>query len=268
MSDAQATTTTDLLFEIKHRFNGNVLFSLTCGSMHLCVEAAVKARIDLSYADLISADLSSADLSSAVLRSADLRSVDLSYADLRSADLRSADVRYTDLRYADLRSAVLSCADLSYADLSYTDLSSADLRCADLRCADLRYAVLSYAVLSCADVRSIKADFLAEVLRLPNELEALRDAITDGRIDGSTYSGDCACLAGTLAKARGIENYDGENIAIGTFAFHASVSSPREKFFAAIKPGDTPEKSSPAKIALEWTNEAIAIRDAIRATAV
>ena len=194
MSDVTTpvAASTDRLFEIKRRWNGNVLFSLTCGSMRLCVEAALKARIDL-------------------------RAADLSYAVLSSAVLSSAD-----LRSADLSSAVLS---------------------------------------------SIKSDFLAEVLRLPNELEALRDAITEGRIDGSTYSGECAGLAGTLAKARGLEDYDGENITIGTFTFHASASSPRETFFAAIKPGDTPDKSSVAKVALDWTNEAIAIRDAIRAPA-
>ena len=54
------------------------------------------------------------------------------------------------------------------------------------------------------NLRGIKADLIAEILKLPNELEFLRSALIEGRVDGSTYTGDCACLAGTLAHAKGI----------------------------------------------------------------
>ena len=50
-------------------------------------------------------------------------------------------------------------------------------------------------------------------------------------------------------------------------AFHANANSLREVFFTAIRPGATPENNAAAKMALEWTDEAIAIRDMIRATA-
>jgi hypothetical protein len=106
---------------------------------------------------------------------------------------------------------------------------------------------------------------IAEILRMPNELEALRLAIIEGRINGSTYSGDCACLAGTLAKARGLTQYAGADITNG-ITFHAESSSPRERFFTAIRPGGTPEKNPVAKLALVWVDEAIAIRDNIRAS--
>lgn len=49
-------------YEIKHGITGAVLFSLECGSLKLCVEAAIRAKTDLSGADLSGADLSSADL--------------------------------------------------------------------------------------------------------------------------------------------------------------------------------------------------------------
>jgi len=104
---------------------------------------------------------------------------------------------------------------------------------------------------------------IAEILRMPEELEALRAAITEGRIDGSTYSGDCACLAGTLAKARGLDGYNGADIINGV-TFHAASSSPRENWFTMIRPGHKPETHIAAKLALDWTNEAIAIRDNIR----
>ena len=89
-------------FEIKHRYSGELLFSIETETMKMAVEAAIKQKANLSYADLSSADLS--------------------YADLRCANLR-----YADLRCANLRSANLRCANLSYANLSSADLSSADL---------------------------------------------------------------------------------------------------------------------------------------------
>ncbi len=72
-------------FEIKHRITGAILFELDCGSMRLCIEAAVK---------------SSANLSSANLRYADLRYANLSSANLSSANLSSANLRYANLSYA------------------------------------------------------------------------------------------------------------------------------------------------------------------------
>jgi hypothetical protein len=102
-------------------------------------------------------------------------------------------------------------------------------------------------------------------LKLPNELEFLRDALVAGKVDGSTYQGECACLAGTMAHAKGIFNYEGQPIKNG-LTFVADSSSPREKFFLAIRKGDTPKKNPFAKIALDWTEEAISIRDNIRNT--
>ena len=71
-----------MLYTIKHRVSGAVLFSLGCGSFKLCVEAAVK---------------SGADLRGAYLRGADLRDADLRGADLRGADLRGAYLGGADL---------------------------------------------------------------------------------------------------------------------------------------------------------------------------
>ena len=169
---------------------------------------------------------------------------------------------------ADLRGADLSGCNVIGCNLRVADLRVADLREADLREADLRGCKLRGAKLHGADLSHIKQDFLAEVLRLPNELEALRAALVEGRIDGSTYSGECACLAGTLAKASGVKCYrGGDFISAPGIQFHASATSPRESFFTAIRPGDTPDKNSAAAVALAWTDEAIIIRDMIRATA-
>ena len=155
-------------------------------------------------------------------------------------------------------------ANLTDADLTRADLTDANLTRANLTDANLTRANLTRANLTRADLTAVRADFLAEVLKLPNELEYLRDALIAGKVDGSTYTGECACLAGTLAHARGIANYSGQDITNGC-TFKASCGSPRERFFPAIPKGATPENNSACKIALEWTNEAIAIRDNIRA---
>src|SRR5579863_8317055 len=104
-------------FEIKNRWDGELIFSIETDTWKLAIEAAIKAKADLSYADLRSANLRYADLSYADLSYADLRSADLSYADLRSANLSYANLSYANLSYADLRSANLSYANLSYAKI-------------------------------------------------------------------------------------------------------------------------------------------------------
>jgi hypothetical protein len=128
-------------------------------------------------------------------------------------------------------------------------------------------ANLRGANLSDADLNSFKQDLIAEVLRVPGEIEGLRQALLEGRIDGSTYSGECACLAGTVANLKGIEDYNGADINVtDKITFAANSSSPRERWFMGIREGDTPETNRMAEIALDWIDEAIAIRDNIRAT--
>jgi len=223
----------------------------------MAVEAAIKSRADLSGANLSGAYLSDANLSVA----------DLRWAYLSDANLSGADLRWAYLRWAYLSDANLSGADLSGADLSRAGLNGADLSRADLSDANLSGANLSDANLSDANLTPIKQDFLAEVLRLPNELEFLRTAIETGKIDGSTYSGECACLAGTLAHAANTPDYGlCTGFEFGEAKFHVDSNSPRERFFLAIKAGDTPETNPVSAIVLDWTNEAIAIRDMIRAT--
>ena len=121
-----------MLFEIKSRFTGAVLFSLETSSFKLCVEAAVKSR-----ADLYGANLSRANLYGANLSGADLPRADLSGADLSRANLSRANLSRADLSGADLYGADLSCADLPGANLYGADLYGADLSRADLSGADL-----------------------------------------------------------------------------------------------------------------------------------
>ena len=110
-----------MLYEIKHRVTGSVLFSLECRSLKLCVSAAVEAKAYLSGADLSGAYLSRANLSGA-----DLSRANLSGADLSGAYLSRANLSGAYLSGANLSGAYLSRANLSGADLSGANLSGAN----------------------------------------------------------------------------------------------------------------------------------------------
>ncbi|TAN17212.1 MAG: pentapeptide repeat-containing protein [Chitinophagaceae bacterium] len=210
------------------------------------------------------APLRGADLSGAALRGADLRDTDLSDTDLRGADLRGADLRDTDLsdtalRGAELRGADLRDTDLRGADLRDTDLRGAELRGADLRDTDLRGADLSGAALRDtalrgaelrgAELEPIKNDMFIVLLHSVPEIAALKKAILNGKIDGSTYSGECCCLSGTVCKNAPTVLDEQRALRV------RRASRPIERFFLGIKPGDTPDTNQFAKLASEWIEE-------------
>ena len=104
-------------YEIKHRYSGAVLFSLECGSLKLCIAAAVSAKTDLSDADLSGATLSDANLSGADLSGANLYGADLSGADLYGANLTGANLIDANLRGTNLTGANLRGTNLTGANL-------------------------------------------------------------------------------------------------------------------------------------------------------
>jgi uncharacterized protein YjbI with pentapeptide repeats len=252
------------MFELVHRYTRAVLYrSESAENMREAVVEACERGADLRGADLRDADLRDADLSDAVLRNADLRDADLRDADLSDAVLRNADLsdadlsdavlsdadlsdavlRNADLSDADLSDAVLSDADLSNAVLRNADLSGADLRGADLRDADLRGADLRDAVLT-----PIRDDMWAVLSGAPNEVAGLRKAIVEGRINGSTYEGECACLVGTIANVAG-KSYQKLDFV------KPNAGRPIERFFMGIERGHTPENNQFSKLALEWLDQ-------------
>jgi uncharacterized protein YjbI with pentapeptide repeats len=214
---------------------------------------------DLGGANLGDANLRGANLGGANLRGANLRDADLGGANLGGANLGDANLGDANLRDANLRGANLGDADLGGADLGDANLRDANLRGADLRDADLGDANLGGANLGGADLgganlgganlRSFKADLWMTLTDNWHEVPALVTALREGRVNGSTYTGSCACLVGTIANAKGI-SYE-------TLAHDSN--NPAEQWFLMIKTGDTPDSDTgggfACKKALEWTLE-------------
>jgi uncharacterized protein YjbI with pentapeptide repeats len=208
---------------------------------------------DLYGANLRDANLCDADLCGAVLCGANLRDANLCGANLCDANLRGADLCDANLCGTNLCDANLCDADLRSANLCGTNLCGANLYGANLRDANLRDAVLCGANLCganlCgADMAPIRNDFWDVLIRARHEIAGLRLALIEGRVNGSTYEGDCACLVGTIANIKHVEYKSMELL-------KPDSSRPIEQFFFGINKGDTPETSQHSKIVIGWIDE-------------
>jgi hypothetical protein len=149
---------------------------------------------------------------------------------------------------ADLTHADLTDANLTHADLTDANLTHADLTHADLTHANLTDANLTHANLTRADLLRFKSDLWRVLLMYKNEIGGLKQSILDGKIDGSKYSGTCACLKGTIANVKGCEIDLLPNIT-------KSTSEPSEQWFLQFKEGQTPSNSNALKLTFEWIEE-------------
>jgi hypothetical protein len=113
---------------------------------------------------------------------------------------------------------------------------------------NLQRADLRKANIAGANLTAFRDDIWEVLSFAPNEVPALIDAIKDGRVDGSTYSGACSCLVGTIATARGTNV---ENLGL----LKPNSRRPAECFFMGISEGATPSTSQFSALALEWCQE-------------
>jgi uncharacterized protein YjbI with pentapeptide repeats len=209
-------------FEIKSWLDGKVLFACEAESLIDAVQQAVKAETCLNYASLDGARLDGARLDGARLDGARLNGASLFGARLNGARLNGARLDGARLDGARLDGARLDGASLDGASLDGASLDGARLT-------------------------PIRDDLWAVLCSAPKEVPGLRSALAEGRVDGSTYEGECACLVGTLANVRGCDFNAFESL-------RPNQERPAERFFLAIKKGDTPETSQFSKLALEWVD--------------
>ena len=180
---------------------------------------------------------------------ANLWGANLTEANLRDANLGGANLRDANLEHANLWGANLEHANLRGANLRDANLGGANLWGANLWGARLRGANMRGAIIGDANLRMFKADVWMTLAQNPNEVSGLIDAMREGRINGSAYSGDCACLVGTIANVakKPVESYK------------CIPSSPAESWFAMIETGDRPGDATGGGFALEmalaWAQE-------------
>ena len=207
------------------------------------------ARLDganLAGARLDGANLASARLAGANLDGANLHGADLASARLADANLDGANLAGARLDGANLASARLAGANLDGANLHGANLAGADLASANLAGANLAGANLDSANLAGARLVNIRNDLWDVLLRAQPEVPALLAALREGRIDGSTYTGPCACLAGTIANARGVSHHK-----LGFTNPYRLI----ERWFLGISKGSTPATNQIARITEGWIVE-------------
>jgi hypothetical protein len=196
-------------------------------------------------ANLYGANLRDANLYGANLRGANLRGANLYDANLYGANLRDANLRGANLRDANLRGANLYGADLYGANLRGANLRGANLRDANLRGANLRGANLRDANLRGANLYKLPKDFIYQCSRdilfilqsLKKETPYLKKMLIEGKVSGTQYEGECACLIGTLANGDGGLQKVCESIPF----YEKGTHNMGETWFLNIREGDTPE---------------------------
>ena len=147
-----------------------------------------------------------------------------------------------------------------YVRIARANLTDADLTRANLTDADLTRANLTRANLTDADLLRFKSDLWRVLLMNRLEVSGLKKALIEGRIDGTKYEGECACLKGTIANVKEclIEKIPG---------MVKNVNEPSEQWFLQIKKGDNLENSNVIKKTVEWIEEfELLISDNIKET--
>jgi hypothetical protein len=175
-------------------------------------------------------------------------------SDVRRA-LQEAVEKKVDLRDANLGDAYLRDAYLGGANLGDAYLRGADLRAVD----------------PASPLYPIKLDLWAVLDQAPAEVQGLRQALVEGQVDGSTYTGRCACLVGTIANIRKID--------IEELPIQQDAGRPAEKWFIPIREGhnavplaslgkDGDEGVFRASVALVWVDQWVESRKQIAAALV
>jgi hypothetical protein len=218
----------------------------------------------LDGASLVRASLVRASLDGASLVRASLDGASLDGASLVRASLDGASLVRASLDGASLDGASLDGASLDGASLVRASLDGASLVRASLDGASLDGASLDGASLDGASLDGIKNDVWAVLLHAQPEVAALLTALRAGKIDGSVYrrregSEFCGCLVGSLeiayAQRTGVtEALRDANTEIIP-GLKRDGARPAERWFLAIKPGNTPENHTVARLTEKWVLE-------------
>lgn len=183
---------------------GKTIYQCEARTFKEAVEKAIKAKVDLSYANLRFADLSFANLSH----------INLSFADLSHTNLRFADLSYVNLSYANLFNANLSyanlsCANLNFANLNFANLNFANLRFANLVSTNLKETDLRYTNLSKTNLKGTNLEGAnlskTDLAEIKTDNRYVQVACIGSRKGVTTYCFEedrvwCGCFTGSLKE--------------------------------------------------------------------
>jgi hypothetical protein len=120
----------------------------------------------------------------------------------------------------------------------------------------------------------VKEDFFSILDKAPWEAYAVRQAVVEGKIDGSTYGkSECCCIKGIIARNMGMEilSFSTGQKFSATYGIDLEVlgnDSPLEKYIRFIKPGHAPENNKKCQQLLDWLDEFITQEEAKQAAQV
>jgi len=229
--------------------------------------AAIDSDPDMSQAEKLGCAVQWAltekqSLNGACLNGANLSGLNLENQDLSGATLTGATLNGANLRNANLSGAFMKGARICNARLDHANFDGADLNGADLIDTNCEATLFDNAILHCTNFQG------ANVLRASFTCAKL------GR-DMLTYPQWCSASLGAIEQnallqfsrvPELLDNWE-EAVRLGhsrTIDLHteADSSSPWEVFFHSVWIGDTPDSHPTAKVALDWIQKAIRIRDA------
>jgi len=114
--------------KIKHARTGQIIFSGHFSSIRHAVEAAIRDKASLAFADLRHANLVNAQMDGAILDGAILEEANLMGANLSEASLRQTSLSNAQLYNAILCETVLDAANCRGSLFGATDISGAKIR--------------------------------------------------------------------------------------------------------------------------------------------
>ena len=175
------------------------------------------------------------------------------------------DFRNGRAPFAGLRMDVAALEEVQRLHLRYlrwqdgcwrADLTRADLTGAFLTGVDLTRTYLTDANLTGANLTPVKRDLFDILDNAPHEVAGLLAELIAGRVDGTTYTGECSYLVGTVARLQGCDVSAVPGIPMRS-------ERPAERWFLAIRPGHTPKNSTVAAITATWIEEWIAVHSVV-----
>jgi uncharacterized protein YjbI with pentapeptide repeats len=174
--------------------------------------------------------------------------VDSSFARSSFVDSSFARSSFVDSSFDGSSFDGSSFVDSSFARSSFDGSSFVDSSFARSSFVDSSFDGSSFESIPAEYKNQVRDDLWAVLSAAPNEVEGLRKALAEGRVNGSTYQGACACLVGTIANVRGCDYRE-----LGILQPNSNRLA--ELWFISINKGNTPDDNPFSRLALEWVDQ-------------